>query len=194
MLLCADAHLGTKNVNFQMERYLMMAARCIVVVENLQDVIVQSVRPYRQKDVLKFAHQWTEGFEPLAGRQTSGTFFQSDAEILINPRTDHQPIMEASLGDIPTIALCDTDSPIPYVDIGSLLTTRERTALGVFSGCWQGWFCKCVVLDVMEAKDQEIDESGAPVPIMLLLNMMQLGNQWLHWHMLLMLPPAAGWE
>ncbi|KAI3859508.1 hypothetical protein MKW98_027105 [Papaver atlanticum] len=62
MLLAADAHLGTKNVNFQMERYvfkkradgiyiinlgktwekLFVAAKVIVAIENPQDIIVQS--------------------------------------------------------------------------------------------------------------------------------------------------------
>lgn len=64
-------HLGTKNCNFQMERYvhtrrqdgiyvinlektwekLQMAARIIVAVENPQDVVVLSARPYGQRAV-----------------------------------------------------------------------------------------------------------------------------------------------
>ncbi|KAG9154947.1 hypothetical protein Leryth_012140 [Lithospermum erythrorhizon] len=119
MMLAAEAHLGTKNCDFQMERYvfkrrndgiyiinlgktyekLMMAARVIVSIENPQDIIVQSARPYGQRAVLKFA-QYT-GCHAIAGRHTPGTFTNqlqtsfSEPRLLIltDPRTDHQPIM-----------------------------------------------------------------------------------------------------
>lgn len=76
---------------------LMMAARVIVAVENPQDVVVQSARPYGQRSVLKFS-QYT-GTKAIAGRHTPGTFTnQSQARtfeeprvlVLTDPRTDHQ--------------------------------------------------------------------------------------------------------
>ncbi|KAI3941248.1 hypothetical protein MKX01_029822 [Papaver californicum] len=102
----------------------MMAARVIVAIENPQDIIVQSARPYGKRAVLKFAHYI--GAQPLAGRHTPGTFTNQMQKsfteprllILTDPRTDHQPIKEAALGNIPTIAFCDTDSPMPYVVTG----------------------------------------------------------------------------
>ncbi|GFZ04340.1 40s ribosomal protein SA [Actinidia rufa] len=138
MMLAAEVHLGTKHCDFQMGRYvfkrrndgiyiinlgktwekLQMAARVIVAIENPQDIIVQSARPYGQRAVLKFA-QYT-GAHAIAGRHTPGTFTNqlqtsfSEPRLLIltDPRTDHQPIKEAALGNIPTIAFCDTDSPM----------------------------------------------------------------------------------
>lgn len=90
LMLAASCHLGTKNCDYQMERYvyrrrldgiyvinlgktwekLQLAARIIVAIENPQDIVVQSARPYGQRAVLKFAQH--TGAKALAGRHTPG--------------------------------------------------------------------------------------------------------------------------
>lgn len=90
LLLAAQCHLGTKNCDHQMERYvykrrndgiyiinlgktwekLQLAARVIVAIENPQDIVVQSARPYGQRAILKFAHYVNA--KALSGRHTPG--------------------------------------------------------------------------------------------------------------------------
>lgn len=77
---------------------LQMAARVLAAIENPNDVVVQSARPYGQRAVFKFAQYL--GCKSLAGRHTPGTFTNQTQKnfeeprllILTDPRTDHQPI------------------------------------------------------------------------------------------------------
>ncbi|XP_014439061.1 40S ribosomal protein SA-like [Tupaia chinensis] len=141
--LAAGTHLGGTNLDFQMEQYicerendgtyvtnlkrtwekLMLAAHAIVATENPSDVSVMSSRNTGQRAVLKFAA--ATGATPIAGCFTPGPFLnQTEAAfwelcflVVSDLRADDQPLTEASCANPPTIALCNTGSPLHCVDI-----------------------------------------------------------------------------
>jgi len=156
-LLVCNTHLGTQNVDFQMESYvykrrpdgihiinlrktwekLVLAARAIAAIEDPAEVFVISSRPYGQRAVLKFAVH--TGATPIAGRFTPGTFTNQIQKafreprllVVCDPRTDHQPIIEASYVNIPVIAFANTDSPLRFVDVAVPCNNKAAHSLGL---------------------------------------------------------------
>jgi len=162
-LLSAQAHIGSTNVNYQMNQYIykrrsdgthiinmrktwekmVLAARAIVAIENPADVYVISSRPMGQRAVLKFAHY--TGATPIAGRFTPGAFtnqiqaaFREPRLLVItDPRQDHQPINEASYVNLPVIAFANTDSCLRFVDIAIPCNNKGANSLGLM------WWMLC---------------------------------------------------
>jgi len=159
-LLAAGAHIGGKNCDSNMEKYvwkrrvdgihvlhigktwekIVLAARIIVAIENPQDVVIVAQRPFGQRAVFKAAQ--AIGCSYIAGRYTPGTFtnqiqrnFMEPRLLLVtDPRTDHQAVKEASYVNVPCIALTATDSPLEHVDVA--IPCNNKTAASIATMWW----------------------------------------------------------
>lgn len=143
-LIQSDCHIGSRNYNVQMKRFIhhvnkdgvpvfkidetyervKLAARIIAGVSDLSEVYAISSRNFGQRAVIKFAShtkcsvasssRWTPG--SLTNHQTR-QFKEPKVIIVVDPHADFKPIKEASYTNIPVIALCDTHNNLKYVDV-----------------------------------------------------------------------------
>uniref|UniRef100_H0XKY6 40S ribosomal protein SA n=1 Tax=Otolemur garnettii TaxID=30611 RepID=H0XKY6_OTOGA len=142
--LAAGTHLSDPNLDFHMEQdiykrnsdsiyiinkrmweKLLLATRAIVATENPADVSVASSRNTGQRAVLKFAA--ATGATPTAGRFSPGTFTNQIQAAFQEP---HQPLPETSYVNLPTTALCNTDS-LHYVDIAIQGNNKGAHSVGL---------------------------------------------------------------
>lgn len=143
-LIQSECHIGSKNYNVQMKRFIhhitkegvpifkveetyeniKLAARIIAGVSDPSDIYAISSRDFGQRAVIKFAKytgashnsssRWING--SLTNHKTNN-FKEPKILIVADPYADAKPIKEASYANIPVIALCDTHNSLKFVDI-----------------------------------------------------------------------------
>jgi len=156
-LLAVGAHIGTANIEHNMNRYvwrrrpdgihiinlaklwekLVLAARIIAGIENPSDVCVVAAPILGQRAALKFAN--FTGAHAITGRYTPGTFTNQIQEKFIeprllfvtDPRIDHQAVTESAYVNLPTIALCNVDSSVKNIDIVIPCNNRSTESVGL---------------------------------------------------------------
>mmetsp|Transcript_120110 Transcript_120110/g.179461 ORF Transcript_120110/g.179461 Transcript_120110/m.179461 type:complete len:211 (-) Transcript_120110:2760-3392(-) len=156
LLLC-NCHLGSRRCESLMTPYtwrkridgiyiiniaktiekLRLAARAIVAVKTPTNVMAISTESIGQRAVIRFSYY--TGCQMVLGRWMPGKltnqmcqeYSEPQLIILTNPSLDSQPLSEASYVNIPTIAFCNTDSSLKFVDISIPGNNQHRYSVAI---------------------------------------------------------------
>lgn len=155
LLLAAKCHLGTRNVNSQMKKYmytrradgtflihlgklwekLILAARVLATVtsKSSYDIYIASASERGRRPANKLSN-YLDATANI-GRFSPGTFTKSTAEpqylVCLDPYQDAQAINESSRCCIPVIAFANSDSSLKFVDLAIPCNTAGSQSIGV---------------------------------------------------------------
>lgn len=152
----AGVHIGTKTKTGKMRNYIYKAREDGLHVldlkktnDRIKDAITMLSRYPPEKiyvvggkdnaktPIMKLCE--LTGFKPIVERFTPGRFTnpsRSDFNepkivFIIDPAVDKQALKEAFESDIPTIALCDTNNEVKYVDLVVPTNNKGKKALSL---------------------------------------------------------------
>jgi small subunit ribosomal protein SAe len=113
----------------------------IASIPNLSEVIVVCAKEHGQRAVYKFG-QYTGCTASSSSRWIPGTLtnqltkkFQEPRLLIVaDPKSDRQAVIEASYVNIPTIAFCNTDAPLDFIDI--VIPCNNRVPKAIATVFW----------------------------------------------------------
>jgi len=188
LLLC-NSHIGKKTCENLMKGYvwrerkdgvfiinisktikkIKLAARVIAAVKDSNNIVAISTGQYSHKAVLKFSAllkcqvvtgKWISG--KLTNHQCKG-FLEPELIIIANPSEDHQSVIEASQANIPTIAFCNTDTSLKFIDI-AIPGNNENT----YSIAFLWWI---LTREALKYNGQIEEEKSWDVPLQMFLDL-----------------------